>query len=715
MTTPESRVARSRSSSYNRDSAPTSTRPAASLLVRRGVTHVGSRVTSSSPLRSAAPQAQPWRRAPLGSPPPQCRVVVPRSRQDEGAERVDFLKELRNALDAARESVTAYRHATQEYKEAEARHKVSRSTSREPVLPPVVCHSPSSPEAMWRQASDNQSMDPNAPLNGSKSSCATIDLHGVVDLGNPKPTYPEDAEVSPSMIAGLGTQYEAPIRLTSGPSGSPLQVSREYAGAAAVSSAVPTEYMMAGGIFSEVARNTESAAGVPPVDDAAKEVVDVDDSATSSMCNTMTEAAWAEASIAVVNDFKTTNTPEQDTRNVLPESQSSSSYRPVNVEPCLSAEALAVVSREIATTRELVTASSKGPDVAGTRFGSSGDVAAGAPHSSEGKPVMFTAHLAPATRPADSTATVDDLAIPILPADSSGVDTVRTLLDSSREEIQAARNLKDSGRHTEAEPLLRQALHAGMQRLGLHTLEVAESSSELGSLLQEQGKLQEAEPLLRQALVIREQALGSDHPDVASDCSKLGYLMRDCGQLHEAAKLLRRSLEISEAALGPAHTEVAMRCINLALLLKAQGELVKAEPFLRRAWMILQLAKANEFDVANACSNLGQVLTGLGKLDEAEMLLRQALVIHEQRPEDQEFAIQCTHLANVLKARGQLEEAEGLLRRALEASEKVLGSEHPIVAIRCSNLSKILTLREKHEEAQALQELATALAMKEMR
>ena len=59
----------------------------------------------------------------------------------------------------------------------------------------------------------------------------------------------------------------------------------------------------------------------------------------------------------------------------------------------------------------------------------------------------------------------------------------------------------------------------------------------MGFLLLASGKLSEAEPYLREALDLRRQLLRSRHPSTLSSMNNLGRLLREKGQLREAEVL----------------------------------------------------------------------------------------------------------------------------------------------------------------------------------
>ena len=80
--------------------------------------------------------------------------------------------------------------------------------------------------------------------------------------------------------------------------------------------------------------------------------------------------------------------------------------------------------------------------------------------------------------------------------------------------------------------------------------------SALGRLYRDSGRSTEAEPLLLRAVAILERAHGPEHPDLVSALNILAMLYRDTDRTNEAEPLLRRCLEIIEKVPRPDHPEL---------------------------------------------------------------------------------------------------------------------------------------------------------------
>ena len=103
-------------------------------------------------------------------------------------------------------------------------------------------------------------------------------------------------------------------------------------------------------------------------------------------------------------------------------------------------------------------------------------------------------------------------------------------------------------------------------------------------LLQGTGRHAEAEPLMRRALASDERSYGPDHPAVARGLNNLAMLLQGTGRHAEAEPLYRRALASWERSYGPDHPEVARGLNNLAVLSPGHGaKHAKAEPLYRQA------------------------------------------------------------------------------------------------------------------------------------
>jgi tetratricopeptide (TPR) repeat protein len=84
-----------------------------------------------------------------------------------------------------------------------------------------------------------------------------------------------------------------------------------------------------------------------------------------------------------------------------------------------------------------------------------------------------------------------------------------------------------------------------------HQQEVATDLNNLALLLKDTNRHSEAEPLFRRALAIDEQSLSPDHPPVATDLNNLAFLLKYTNRHSEAEPLFRGALGIDEQSHTP--------------------------------------------------------------------------------------------------------------------------------------------------------------------
>ncbi len=108
--------------------------------------------------------------------------------------------------------------------------------------------------------------------------------------------------------------------------------------------------------------------------------------------------------------------------------------------------------------------------------------------------------------------------------------------------------LSDRGRHTDAEPLLREAIDTWRSHEGPTAEAVAVGLNNLGAILRLQGRLDDAVPVLEQAIAIRRQRHGNRHPGLAQVLDHLGQVFNAKGEFGRAEPLLREALALRQRA-----------------------------------------------------------------------------------------------------------------------------------------------------------------------
>lgn len=222
--------------------------------------------------------------------------------------------------------------------------------------------------------------------------------------------------------------------------------------------------------------------------------------------------------------------------------------------------------------------------------------------------------------------------------------------------------------------LFRQALAEREKQFGGNHPRVARAASDLGLFLRNQGRRSEAEPLLRRAAEIDERELGAASLLFGEDLENLASVLDPV----DGVPVYRRAAQHPNAGVA------ARALTRLASLEEARGNRPAALELYRTA-----LAKDETAQRLNDAALLEDPKA-------AEPLLRRALAIQEKAlgPRHPETAVTANNLANVLLATGRAAQAEPLARGALRSLEDALGPRHPRVATAWSNLGDILRARK---------------------
>ena len=239
---------------------------------------------------------------------------------------------------------------------------------------------------------------------------------------------------------------------------------------------------------------------------------------------------------------------------------------------------------------------------------------------------------------------------------------------------------KNFGEYAAAKNHFRKALDVNIALYGEAHSEVANSRSNLATVLQDLGELAEARDLLRAALASDLLKFDESHPMVALRRSNLATILQDLGELAEARDLMRAALASDLLNFGENHPKVAVRRSNLALVLKDLGELAEARDLMRAALdSYLSNFGENHPVVATLRSNLAIVLQDLGELEEARELLQAALNSEQNLFGKNHPTIGIT-LANLAILEWQLGEKAAARERMLAVQDIFLinfGPEHP--------------------------------------
>jgi serine/threonine-protein kinase len=228
--------------------------------------------------------------------------------------------------------------------------------------------------------------------------------------------------------------------------------------------------------------------------------------------------------------------------------------------------------------------------------------------------------------------------------------------------------LKQRGRISEAEDVLRDALNAGRRAVASHPDDADEHFS-LGNALSAKGQLDEAIAEYREAIRLE--------PDFELAHAHLGLTLRAKGRLDEAIAEYREAIRLKPAD--------AIDHNNLGLALSDKGRLDDAVAEYRTAIRL-------EPDLVNAHNNLGNALRAKGRLDEAVAEYREAIRLEPTDP------IFHNNLGLALSDKGRLDDAVAEYRTAIRIKPDY-ASGHNNLGLALSNKGRLDDAVAEYREA----------------
>ncbi len=289
-------------------------------------------------------------------------------------------------------------------------------------------------------------------------------------------------------------------------------------------------------------------------------------------------------------------------------------------------------------------------------------------------------------------------------------DTALPLAEHSGEDLELADSSSQlgsvyarQGNYERAKLHHQRAFQIKESALGAEHPHLTTDLNNLGLLHTRQGDYEQAKLHHERALEITERTLGADHPYAANNLNNLGIVYQQQGDYEQAKLHFQRALQIKEKALGTDHASVANSLYNLGNVFRRQGDLEQARLHFQRALQIWEKALgADHPDMAMGLNDLGIVFESQGEYEQAKLHYQRALKIREKAlgPDHSEVAISSNSLGVVFMNQGNLEQAELHFRRALQIMEKALGSDHPDVAVSLINLGDVFERQGNLEQAE---------------
>jgi len=261
------------------------------------------------------------------------------------------------------------------------------------------------------------------------------------------------------------------------------------------------------------------------------------------------------------------------------------------------------------------------------------------------------------------------------------------------------------GLYPQARPLLDQAVATRRRLPGADPLELSDSLSHQGTVMQLQAEYDAGEKAYREAIRI-DAARPKDRQaqiDLATSLYGLGTLLALEGRFAEAEKSLRAALDLQQKLFGTADPAIARTMKDLARAVADGGNLNGAIPLMRKAVSMERALYPSEPhpDLAEVINDMGYLLDEHGDLDESEKFYRESLAMYQRLLGDKHpfVATALENVALILQDKGDLGGAETLYLQSLHMRGELVGENHPDYAVTLCNLATLQYDRGESREA----------------
>ena len=186
------------------------------------------------------------------------------------------------------------------------------------------------------------------------------------------------------------------------------------------------------------------------------------------------------------------------------------------------------------------------------------------------------------------------------------------------------------GKYTEAEELIKEALHIWESVPDEKSQAVAAFYNNLATIYSRQEKYDKAETLYQTVLKIREKTFGENHPDLATSFNNLGAIYREREEYDKAEDFYRKSMTIFRKIYGDDNLKTILAHYRLACIYKLEEKWDKAEEAFEDILGQMELVLGVEHPKTADCyADLADVYRYMGKETEAENLYKKALSVYE--------------------------------------------------------------------------------------
>ena len=266
--------------------------------------------------------------------------------------------------------------------------------------------------------------------------------------------------------------------------------------------------------------------------------------------------------------------------------------------------------------------------------------------------------------------------------------------------IQAAR-----GKFREAEAVL-ETLLTPLQDMAVgDNVEALEALSKVSLQYMKIGRSTTAAPLMQRTREEYHRRFGLDHPGLLAAMGDQALALYEAGKLDEAEELYKTIINPMMDKKDPASAQVVN---NYALLLTDRNDLERAEKMHRWVWEVERSIHDDDHPIVlSTLNNIGRVLNSQGKFTEAEDIFRKVLDARVKHFGHDNYHTLRSYfnLASVLFNQGRLNDAEASCRRLLEAQQRVLGLHRDVIGT-MRMLAIVLICKKNVAEGKAIRQRA---------
>jgi len=291
-----------------------------------------------------------------------------------------------------------------------------------------------------------------------------------------------------------------------------------------------------------------------------------------------------------------------------------------------------------------------------------------------------------------------------LDAAASVIAAMHDPVESAKLKAEYARVAHGSGDQERALELWTQSEEELAKLLGPFHKETLVIMHNRGMALKDLGRLTESEAVMREVLTRRLEAFGPEHPQTLVAEDVLAGVIQKQGRDAEASVMLREVVERRRRVLGDDHISTLVSMGNLGVTLIRLGELDEAEQLTREAYEghLLRFGEENA-RTQILLGNLAYLLEDRGQIEEAALLYRKSIDIRRRSSGglDPETWATMNNLAMLLMSSGKPEDAEPLFDELLAICDSSLPADHYYTALFRNNQGECMTMLGRYPEARS--------------